>query len=120
MVVIKLKPVIKSLPKLLKAFGLKGAIKLLLIAPMGALHLAVELGLARFDEDVLDVVLIAGAGEDMDPHGLVRGRPGSAGIPVGEGGVVVSLNRADGKRHLLDDSFKKLFAREVAALGVDL
>jgi hypothetical protein len=116
-VVIEIEPLLKTLLKLLEVLRLECAIKLLLVALMRALHLPVELRLAGFNENVLDVMLMTGSGEGMDLYRLVRGCFRSSCIPIGEGGVIVSLNRADGKGHPLDDLSKKSLLFELHVCG---
>ena len=110
MVVIEIEPLAETLLKLVEVLRLEGAIKLLLVALMRALHLPVELRVAWFDQNVLDVMLMTGPGEGVDLYRLVRSRFRSSGIPVGESRVIVSLNTADGKGHSLDDFNQEIFA----------
>jgi hypothetical protein len=76
---------------------------------MAAFDLAIERRGARADEAVLSSEALAHSGKGVDLYGAIQRGFGACRVPVGEDGVVVSLDGVDrkgeGSQDILDESF---------------
>lgn len=64
---------------------------------MAAFDLAIEARGTRRDEAVTGMKALAHGGEGVGFDGAIQGGFGAGGIPVGEDGIVIGLNDADGE-----------------------